>query len=123
MFNKPNVDRRVSFQHNIESAPVVEIPSVDGNAKRYSTIKEPFPLTGQFNEAYEGYQDEKKNEVADSTHEKEEKIPEKWENFEKSEKWKMEGHDQKDVVLPGIANEHPPSYSSLTKSSQNFALQ
>ena len=90
MFNKPNVDRRVSFQHNIESAPVVEIPSVDGNAKRYSTIKEPFPLTGQFNEAYEGYQDEKKNEVADSTHEKEEKIPEKWEILKRARngKWR-----------------------------------
>ena len=123
MFNKPDVDRRVSFQHNIESVPVVGIPSVDTHAKRNSSKKEPFPLTGKFNKAYEGYQDEKKNEVADSTHEKGEKTPEKWESFEKGEKWKMEGHGHKDAVSPGITNEHPPSYTSITNSTQNFAIE
>lgn len=123
MFNKPDVDRRLSFQRNVDSAPVVGIPSADANAKRFSSEKETFPLTGKFNKAYQGYQDEKKNEFADSPHEKGEKISEKWESFEKGEKLKMVGHGQKDVVLPGIANAHPPPYTSITNSSQNFALE
>lgn len=109
MFNKSENDRRVSFQNNIESVPVVEIPSP--NAKPGSRKTECDSFTGHFNKSYEVYEDEKKDEIINATNEKEENVSGKWERFGKDVELKADVH--KDIDTPKIASDAPPPYTPI----------
>ena len=115
MFNKSEDDRRVSYQNNIESAPVIENPLPNANPDSKKT--EGYSFTGHLNKSYEGYQDEKINDVIKATNEKGENVSDKWKSFGKVVELKASIH--KDIDTPKIANDAPPPYTPIATTPQN----
>ena len=110
MCNKAEDDRRVSFQNNIESAPVIE--NSPANANPDAKKAEPYSFTGHLNKSYEGYQNEKKNKVIDGQN-----VSEKWKSFEKEVE--LKGNAHKDNNTPKIATDAPPPYTPVATIPQS----